>query len=222
MPETNIQKRQIAYKIRIKDIINSKYVKEDGWAPNYIVTLNKHISRVNVIGVVVSKPIENGANYESIVLDDGSAKISARVFDNNKIFNNIEIGDLVLLIGRPREYGQEKYILPEIIKKIKNKEWINVRKLELRKQELQTKEIKTTEEKAEEAKDVKEEIITENVEEEKTGNIEKIYNLIKSMDYGSGVEYQEIVEKTGSEKEIKMLLKEGEIYEIRPGRLKVL
>jgi len=125
------------------------------------------------------------------------------------------------LIGRPREYGQEKYILPEIIKKIENRGWVDVRKLELKKQDLQAKEIKTTETKEEKEESVEEEIV-EEVEEEKTGNIEKAYNLVKSMDHGDGVDYQEIVEKTGSEKEIKMLLEEGELYEIRPGRLKVL
>jgi len=223
LPENNIQKRQTAYKIRIKDIINSKYVKEEGWTPNYITTIdNRQISRANVVGVVVSKPIENGANYHSIVLDDGSAKISARVFDDGRIFDNVEIGDMVLLIGRPREYGQEKYILPEIIKKIENKDWVDVRKLELKKQDLQAREVKTTETKEEKAEVVEEEITEEKVEEKETGNIEKVHNLVKSMDHGDGVDYQEIVEKTGSEKEIKMLLEEGEIYEIRPGRLKVL
>lgn len=220
MEQKNNIQRQVAYKTRIKDIINGRYVKEDGWTPNYIITPNnKQISRANIIGVVVSKPVENGANYNSIVIDDGSGKISARVFDNNRIFDNIEIGDVALLIGRPREYGQEKYVMPEIVKKIENKEWIEVRKLELKKLEL--REMKDKPEiKSEDP--ILGETIVEYVKEEKIGGVEKVYNLIKSMDNGSGVDYQEIVEKTKAEKEIKMLLKEGEIYEIKPGRLRVL
>lgn len=233
--------RQVAYKSRIKDIINGNYIKQEGWNPNYIITKdNKKISRVNLIGVVVSKPIENGANYHSIVLDDGGAKISARTFDDGKMLNNISIGDVVLLIGRPREYGQEKYIMPEIIRKIENKEWIEVRKLELKKQELisgaanidenepekpvadefiEKKIMKPFSSEKQNAQTPAEEDVSEKCEE---GNLGRVYNLIKSMDNGDGVDYQEIIEKTNSEEEIENLLKEGEIYEIRPGRLKVL
>ena len=32
----NQQKRQIAYKVRINDLLGGKYVKEEGWNPNYI------------------------------------------------------------------------------------------------------------------------------------------------------------------------------------------
>lgn len=233
----NIQ-RQVAYKLRIKEIINGNYVKQEGWNPNYILTGdNRKISRVNLICVVVSKPIEEGTNYNSIILDDGGAKISVRTFDDGKIFDSVEIGDVVLLIGRPREYGQEKYIVPEIIKKIENKEWIEVRKLELKKQDLISGAQKTDNELPEtpvadessaqepsvSAQQDEQMPVEENVTEDKIeGKAGKVYNLIKSMDHGDGVEHQEIVKKTNAEKEIEMLLKEGEIYEIRPGRLKVL
>ena len=64
MPE--IRKRQIAYKIRIKDILEGKYVKEEGWNPNYIVTANeKEVSRVNIIGIVIDKQFE----FNKYVLD---------------------------------------------------------------------------------------------------------------------------------------------------------
>ena len=53
------QKRQIAYKIRIKDLISGEYIKEEGWDPNYIKTLNGiNVSRVNLIGTVVAKERE--------------------------------------------------------------------------------------------------------------------------------------------------------------------
>ena len=46
MPEP--QKRQIACKAKIADLINGEYIKEEGWTPNYIITKQgKHISRIN-------------------------------------------------------------------------------------------------------------------------------------------------------------------------------
>ncbi len=70
MPEP--QKRQIACKARIADLINGQYVKEEGWTPNYIITKQgKHISRINLIGTVISKT-EEGLNYQSIVVYNSS------------------------------------------------------------------------------------------------------------------------------------------------------
>ncbi|MBW2981354.1 hypothetical protein KY343_00610, partial [Candidatus Woesearchaeota archaeon] len=127
-PENQNQKRQIAYKIRIKELINGKYIKEEGWQPNYIITNDgRQINRINLIATVVAKPLEQDINYQSMILDDGTGRISARVFEQNNIFDNIEIGDVILVIGRPREYGSEKYILPETIKRIQDKSWIKVR-----------------------------------------------------------------------------------------------
>ena len=119
MPEP--QRRQVAYKVRIKDLVNGRYVKEEGWNPNYIITNDgRQINRVNLIATVVSKPTEQDINYQSIILDDGTGRISIRNFEQNNLFDNIKLGDIILLIGRPREYGNEIYILAETIKKIQN------------------------------------------------------------------------------------------------------
>jgi len=174
MPEP--QKRQIAYKARIADLINGGYVKEEGWTPNYIITKQgKHISRINLIGTVISKT-EEGSEYQSLVVDDGSGTISLRLFEKNDNVKNIEIGDVVLLIGRPREYGSEKYIVPEIIKKINNKKWIDVRKIELGIENLKTKKDELG----------KEEVVVEKIDDstkEKTAsNPQIVYEAVKELD----------------------------------------
>ncbi len=70
------QKRQVAFKVRIKDIIDGKYIVEEGWQPNYIITCSgEKISRVNIIGTIVLKSDEENLNYKSVVLDDGTGKI---------------------------------------------------------------------------------------------------------------------------------------------------
>ena len=215
MPDLKKQsvKRQTAFKIRVKDILNSKYIKEDGWLPNYIEVNENKISRVNVIGTIVLKIDEN-----NIVLDDGSGKITMRVFENDGFFKKIDIGDVILLIGRPREFGSEKYIMPEILKKIENPMWINVRKIELR---LNNKNLVTNFE-----GDRKEEVIQKGIIGEiKNDTCEKIFNLIKELDKGEGIDTMEILNNINdkdAEKIINKLLENGEIFETKPGRLRVL
>ena len=218
MPEP--QKRQIACKVRISDLTNGKYVKEEGWTPNYIITKQgEHISRINLIGIAISKN-ENEQNYQSLTIDDGSGSISLRSFEKNETINNTEIGDVIVVIGRPREYGSEKYIVPEIIKKINNKKWIDVRKIELDIENLKTREDKPE-------KEVK--VVVEKISEEKTekpiSNPQRVYEAVKGLDSGQGVDIGDIIKKTGIkdvEEIIKKFLIEGEMFEVRPGRIKIL
>ena len=94
------QKRLVAHKIGIKDIIESEYVTEEGWQPNYIITKNeKKISRVNLIGTIVLKSGGENLNYKSIVLDDGTGKISVRSFEEKDMLLNFNIGDIILLLS---------------------------------------------------------------------------------------------------------------------------
>ena len=160
--------------------------------------------------VVVSKQNLENANYQLLVVDDGSGRISIRSFDENNNFDGIEIGDILLVIGRPREYLNEKYIVSEILKKINNPLWIEVRKLELSNKKEATEQI----EKAE----IKEEEIEEDVNT-------KIFNLIKEADNGEGADIEDIIKKSNirkAEEILKKLLEHGEVFEIRPGKLKIL
>jgi|SRR3989338_1394716 len=205
MPET--QKRQVAYKVRIKDILNGKYIKEEGWRPNYIIIDDKKVSRVNLIGIIVDKQLE--FDREILVVDDGSGKITIRNFDDRNL-DDLGIGDIILVIGRPKEYNNEKYIAPEILKKIKNKKWIDFRK-----KELGTEKIVGKKERIEEVKE----------EERIESPSEKILNLIKKLDLGEGVDFDEVINKANirePEKIINNLLSEGEIFQNKPGKLKVL
>ncbi len=211
-------KREIAYKVRVKDILDGRYVKEEGWTPNYILTAdNRQISRVNIIGVVVSKNIDN-FNY-SLILDDGSGRISVRGFEKSRGLEEIDIGDVILLIARPREYGNEKYLVSEIVKGVKDRRWVEVRKIELK------KEIRIVEGvKQEERGEIKEEIEEEVIADERSIP-QKIFSTIKDLDNGSGVEVEEIIKKIKSndaEVIINNLLKEGEVFEVKPGRIKIL
>jgi RPA family protein len=205
------RKRLVAVKLWIKDIIKSTYIKEEGLRPNYILTQsNEKISRVNLIGTIIF--IES-AGHASIFIDDGSGKVAVRSFEQNEDWKNLNIGESILVIGRPREYNGEIYILPEIVRKLEDTSWLEVRKRELGVKRL-----------------IAEEEIISN-EEEKLGYIEdsgtrrRIYEIIKEIDTGQGVLYDEIMnqipEKDANEV-IKEMLKSGEIFELGTGRLKVV
>jgi len=209
--EQVFQKRQTAYKIRIKDMLDSKYVKTEGFNPNYLEIHNKEISRINVIGVVVQKSEIN--NYRTLTIDDGTGKISARIFENNVLLDKVSIGQIVLIIGRPREFQSEKYILIETIKKV-NPAWAKVRKLELGK-DAGDKNVLL---------DDNTKINNNEAEEVAPSSKIKIVELVKELDNGNGVSIEDISSKDikDFEKIIDILLKEGDIFEIKPGKLKVL
>lgn len=196
------QKRQVAYKVRISDLTNGKYITQEGWNPNYVMVNGKKISRVNIIGVVVSK--SGDAEYHSMVIDDGT-KISVRSFEQNSFFKKADIGQIVNIIGRPKKYGEEVYILPEIVKET-TKEWMEFRKLELE------KTVKVPEIKKEEKIEVKEEIF----------DADMLIDFIKNNDKGEGVDFKDMLQIENAEKLVSTLLQEGDIFEIRPGVYKVL
>jgi RPA family protein len=211
-------KRNVALKVRIKDLIDGKYFREEDMNPNYIKDkYGKKIFRVNLLATVVG--IDESENYKNFILDDGSGKISARFFDDKMI--DAGVGDVVLLIGRPREYGNEKYLFPEVIKKIEDKRWIKVRELELRDSfvdDVGEKEVYKEEEVIEEGVE-----IIEPVEEKEKSDSERILDKIREFDKGDGVDIEDVVKGINDgDALIELLLKEGEIFEIRPGRLKVL
>jgi len=208
LPEQIYQKRQIAYKTRIKDIVNSEYKKEEGASPNYIKINGKEISRVSVLGVVVQKSKVD--NQNSILIDDGSEKIFVRDFENRLDFDDIGVGGFVLVIGRLREFFSEKYILMEIVKKT-DASWAKVRKLELEK-EIPENNV----ERAVEEKEV-EEIVGESPKD-------KVLKVIKNLDGGEGVLVDDIPSEgvDDIDKIVDILLKEGDVFEVTPGKLKVL
>lgn len=213
MPEPEnqtIQKRQIAYKTGIKDILDSDYIKTEGFEPNYLEINGQKISRVNVISIVVQKSERD--NHKNILIDDGTGEISARIFEDNSLLDKINVSDIVIIIGKPREFSAEKYILVETIKKIDSK-WAEVRKLELERNV--SKMPSTINPVVEDASKDKEAIGLSPSNE--------IMNLIKERDKGEGVSIEDISSKNkDADKLINTLLKEGDIFEVKPGKLKVL
>lgn len=219
--ENLIQKRNIAYKIWISNLLSGNFVKQEGEFQSDYIDINGYkISRVNLIGSVVFKYDSQDGNYSSITLDDSSFSIRLKTWrDDTKLLQNINQGELVLVIGKVKKFNEELYILPEIVKLIDNPNIELLRKLELLNEfgkpiKLQPKEV-DIDEKYEEPKDIYVSI-----------SRKKILDLIESLSTEQGVKVDEVIEKSGlgqeAEQILNDLLKEGEIYQPKPQYLKLL
>ena len=205
MPELEqkqFQKRLVAYKIDVSKIVNSKFLRDE-LSAGFLQIGELKVSRVNIIGTVVHISEQNGNSVASI--DDGTGRMPLRTFEQTNILSKIEVGDLVLLVGKVREFNNEKYLIPEIIKKFENLDWMSLRKKEVSLLPLSLENLDPKEPPKSPGADV--------------------YDLIKSMDSGDGVPIEDIIKKSddaNAEIKVSRLLEKGDIFEIRPGRLKVL
>ncbi len=126
--------RSTAVKIRIKDIAEGELVKSDSqWEPCQIVTADGlKISRLRILATVASRFEAEDGGYVFAVLDDGTGTIALRAFkEKQELLEGIQMGDIVDAVGKPREYLGERYLVPELVNKIKDPNWELVRKLEL-------------------------------------------------------------------------------------------
>jgi RPA family protein len=222
--EKKNNRRQIAHKMSIKQALEGSYVKNSDWNPNFIVSESEEkISRINIVGVVIASESEvlGETLYETATLDDSTGRIKIRSFESANALSALHVGDIILVIGKPAEYASERYIRPEIIKKLNDSRWLEHRKLEIALQE----KIRQAAPKAkkEESK-ISAGESTGGQNEEMTKN-EAVYSIIKKLDSGAGADYSEIV-KNAAFKEadavIRKLLENGDIFEIKPGKLKIL
>lgn len=232
-------KRQTAYIVSLADILALPFVKsEKEFEPNYLLTIdNLKLSRVNIVGVVVDKE-ENNASSQ-ITFEDGTGTIILRGFEKDNLLKDVMIGDVLLIIGKPREFNRQKYLVPEIVKKITNNKWVEYRKIEL----AQSKKVfsstaisttpplssqtraKETPPLNEELEIVEEEIIDDHKNEEKNSPYYTILSTIRTLDQGQGADIDLVVAQAAiqnAETIIKRLVEEGELFEIKPGKLKIL
>ncbi len=230
MAESQI--RQTAYKVWIADLVNGEYITPSGeWEPSYIKIKDKKVSRVNIIANVISKYQNEDSTYISLTIDDGSENIQIKAWNEDAILlKEVNIGDMILTVSRVRQYNNNIYLVPEIVKKLDKPEWITLRKLELISEYGErTQHEKPIVETPQTIQEDQPELIEEEVVEDVASQSkrQKLLNLIEKNDNGDGVEINLVVEEAGFEEQtttslIQDLLKEGEIFEIKPGRVKLI
>lgn len=124
--------RQTAKKVRIQDLMNGTWVKKEGMVASFVtIPSGEDVARARVLATIVAKFVSEDNQFGSITLDDGSDTIRAKCFKELKLLEKAEVGGLVDLTGKTREYNGEIYILPEIILKVQDPNWELLRRLEL-------------------------------------------------------------------------------------------
>ena len=203
-------KRNIAYKLRIEDVLMGKPIMNQEKF-QFLELGNKKIVRVNIIGNIVDKYQSEGEKkYIFLTLDDGSGQILLKAFgDDVEKFKEIQRGATVLVVGVIRNWNNETYISPEIIKE-KNPKYLLIRKLELEKQRSESSENKPLEK--EQIKALKDRILDKIKNSEKDGGTETDKIITEINDASPEIINQEI----------QKLLEEGMIFEPRPGKVRYL
>lgn len=217
-------KRNIAYKLRISNVLNGKPVMNNERF-GFLELEGMRIIRVNIVGIVVDKyepSSDDGMKrYSFIKIDDGSGQISLKVFgDEVESVKNITHGQTVLVIGSLRYFNNEIYISPEIIKE-HSPNYLLLRKLELEKENpFPSSNTEINQIQKQQKDEQKEKANKEN-------SREKIVVLIKESESEGGIETEELIKKLSDspeivKQEIQKLLEEGIVFEPRPGKVRWL
>ncbi|MBW3010616.1 hypothetical protein KY335_01195 [Candidatus Woesearchaeota archaeon] len=232
--------RLVAFPTLISDIYKYEFKKGEGeWDPSYLDFGYRKVSRVVIVGTIVDNRI---AEANTVTVDDGSGTIDVREFvDENKarkLLEKQQIGEIVLIIGRIREYNSQRYILPEILKgtdanwarynlmkaKIDNKrhkkEEVTIRTPEVSAPIKKDKDVGR-----EEDLEVEEESIDDKPLDQIINKSDIILKIISEEDKGDGVDIVEVVEKSmldNCEQIVNDLLASGDLFMVKPGRVKVL
>ena len=206
MPDQQF-KRNIAYKFRIGDILMGKPIF-DGERFSFIELGDRKIVRINIIGNITDRyESEGDRKYLFLTLDDGSGQIKIKCFgDEPQKFKDITQGQTVLVIGILRNFNNETYISPEIIRE-EDIKYLLIRKLEIEKEKSQNMPAS------------KEQIFAIK---------DRILDIIKNAEKDGGIEIDSVIMnlKDASpeiiHQEIRKLLEEGIVFEPRPGKIRWL
>ncbi len=200
-----IRKRNVAYKLRIGDILKGVPMMDEGKFL-FLELGDRKVVRVNLLANCVDKFVQEGEKqFGSLTVDDASGQLKLKVFGEDVTrVQDIMQGDTLQIVGNMREWNGEIYMIPEVVKKV-DARWLLVRKLEIQNAR---KDLPVS-------------------EKGDMGLKNQILDKIKGAEKDGGIDREALVMDVeaapeGIEVEVKKLLEEGLVYEPRPGRLRYL
>ena len=199
--KTGEKMRYVAYKIYPEEFLDNEVID------NALIIEGRKVRRVRILGKVENINIGNIISFYV----DG---VNVRYFEDKPVY--IEEGDIVDVIGRPRTYDGEKYVMAEIIRK-RDERWTKLRDLEIKKTR------KYLLERAEPyEEDLEEEIYAEILNPDIIKD--KILVLIEKV---GEITFEELagmvnIPEEDLEKYLSELKESGDIFEPRPGVYKTL
>jgi len=244
------QKRIPAKKARIVDITSGKFFPANAQAmkPAYVITqFGEKLSRINILATITEKFTSEQGNYASVTIDDTTNAIRAKVFGaDTQLFDNLNKGDAVVIIGKVKEYQTEIYVATESARKIPQQQsnYENLRRLELLNNlneqkkiidNLRTLKNRMSEEalkKYAEDNGLSEDILEVVMKESEVDYKPQLLKIISQLDTaGSGVEIMKIFEQVKEvanlpdiviEQTVDQLLSDGYIFEPLAGKFRVI
>ncbi len=200
------KRRLTAYKARIKDIVNGKFVSLGGFNPSYVLTnYGLRLSRVHVLATVINTYITEDKKYAFIVLDDGTGIVRSKAFQDTEPLANVKVGDVVDFVGKVREYNDERYLVPEVVAPVSDPNFESMRKLEilLFTKKWQQKRKLVIENKGLPVDELKKEMLEKHKIDE--NDVEGILEAEENAKSGSETEAVAVDNKTGREIVLKVI-----------------
>jgi RPA family protein len=130
-----MRERMTAVRASISDITNGSFSNDNG--PHVISPFGVELRRVVIVGFVVNKFYREGDDsgkkrFESITIDDGTDTIGIKVWgeEDADILESVKERILALVVGRVREYNDEVYLMPEIVRELTDPNYMSLHLLE--------------------------------------------------------------------------------------------
>jgi len=216
-----------AVRASVSDIVNGNYGDDNG--PHVVSPYGVELRRVVLVGFVVSKfnkeASTEGQRFVSITIDDGTDTIRLKVWgdEDAALLDAVKENILALVIGKVRNYQDETYIVPEIVKEITDPNYMGLHLLE-RYQAILTRSGVTMPEIVEEGQQVLSTVSPKRASV--TGITKQILNYIELHANPEGVLLKDIVaffEEKGEDsyeiqKKVFNLIEIGLISELDPSR----
>jgi len=117
-----------AVRSNVADIVNGTFRDENG--PHVVSPHGVELRRVALVGFVIDCYVGQG-NFASITIDDGTETIRAKAWGAEAgALEKVEPNTLALFIGKVREYEDEVYLVPEIIRTIEDPNYMSLHLME--------------------------------------------------------------------------------------------
>jgi RPA family protein len=130
-----MRERMTAVRASISDITNGTFSDDNG--PHVVSPFGVELRRVVVVGFVVNKFYREGDDtgkkrFESITVDDGTDTIGVKVWgdEDASILEGVKESILALVIGKVRQYNEEVYLIPEIVRELTDPNYMSLHLLE--------------------------------------------------------------------------------------------
>jgi len=126
-----MRERMTTVRASISDITNGSFSDDNG--SHVVSPFGVELRRVAIVGFVVSKFYREGDDtgkkrFESITVDDGTDTIGVK--EDASLLEGVKESILALVIGKIRMYNDEVYLTPEIVRELRDPNYMSLHLME--------------------------------------------------------------------------------------------